>query len=397
MSDRQTDDPKRSHGKHRSKSGSDAKEHRPRYFKNESSTTRRDPHKQLIASLKRLLSQFPPQMIPPGGGLYYGPVSIAYLFFVLQRLYPEMELEGQQLGIWSAAYLKQAENHMKQYPGPEPNRCGVSDDIMAMVAIDAASTHDPELARELCEFANTTTDPEAGNEWLYGRAGYLYLLRLIRACFSDDVEIKDLIDDTADEVIEQIMESPKPWKWHGKAYVGAVHGAIGIITQIILTDPSWAPKLEADLAALLSYQYKDSGNWPSSIPPGKDRLVQVCHGAPGVVISLLSIRKHFPKLQSKIDRAIERGRECILERGLLTKEPCLCHGISGNALALEDPDFEHFLSFTTGHEMKAMEKDGMMDISDDPASLWTGEAGRAWAWAVADKGLEKTLLGYNDV
>lgn len=51
----------------------------------------------------------------------------------------------------------------------------------------------------------------------------------------------------------------------------------------------------------------------------------------------------------------------------------------------------------TGHEMKALEKDGLMERSEDPASLWTGEAGRAWAWAVADKGLEKRLLGYNDV
>jgi hypothetical protein len=178
--------------------------------------------------------------------------------------------------------------------------------------------------------------------------------------------------------------------------VGAVHGAIGIITQVILTDASWAPRLEAELATLLTYQY-ETGNWPSSIPPGRDKLVQVCHGAPGVISSLLSIRSYFPKLHSRIDRAIEKGRKDIRERGLLTKEPCLCHGISGNALALEQKDFEHFLSFTTGHEIRAMEKDGMMEKSDDPSGLWTGAAGRVWAWAVAEKGLDKTLLGYNDV
>jgi hypothetical protein len=216
---------------------------------------------------------------------------------------------------------------------------------MAMVAMDAASTRDVDLVKDLCAFARTTSDPDAGNEWLYGRAGFLYLLRLVKVCFADDVEVKELIDDTEDEVIEAIMASPRPWKWHGKAYVGAVHGAIGIITQIVLTDSSWAADLEAELAALLSYQY-DSGNWPSSIPPGKDRLVQVCHGAPGVVISLLSIRKFFPKLEGRIDSAIVKARECIQERGLLTKEPCLCHGISGNALAMEDRDFEHFLSFS---------------------------------------------------
>jgi len=371
-------------------------EHRPRYFKNDAPLAHRDPAKQLKASLTRLLLNYPPQSISPGGGLYYGPVSIGYLFFVLQRIYPDMDLEGHPLGIWSAAYLKVAEVHMKEYPGPDKNRCGVSDDVMALVAIGAAATRNPDLVKELCDFADTVTELDAVNEWLYGRAGYLYLLRLVKVCFADDPDAKALIDDTADEIIDEIMESPRPWKWHGKAYVGAVHGSIGIITQIVLTDSSWAPKLEADLGALLSYQY-ESGNWPSSIPPGKDRLVQVCHGAPGVIISLLSIRQFFPKLQDKIDRAISRGRDCVLERGLLTKEPCLCHGISGNALALEDEDCEHFLSFTTGHEIKAMDKDGMMDPSDDPASLWTGEAGRAWAWAVVDKGLEKRLLGYNDV
>jgi hypothetical protein len=272
-------------------------------------------------------------------------VSIAYLFFVLQRIYEDLEVEGAPLGVWAAGYLKVAQDAMKVYPGPSLNRCGVSDDIMAMVAIDAASTRDPDLVKDLCNFASVTGDPEAGNEWLYGRAGYLYLLRLVKVCFADDVATKELIDDTEDEVIEAIVNSPRPWKWHGKAYVGAVHGAIGIITQVVLTDASWAPDLEAELGALLSYQY-DSGNWPSSIPPGKDRLVQVCHGAPGFVISLLSIRKYFPKLEAKIDKAIAKARACIKERGLLTKEPCLCHGISGNALALEDQDFEHFLTFS---------------------------------------------------
>ena len=370
--------------------------HLPRYFRNDKEPKRRDPHKQLVASLTRLITDYPPKTVTPGGGLYYGPVSIAYLFFVLQRVYSDLEIEGQPLDTWAAQYLKHAQNHMKEFPGPSLQRCGVSDDIMAMVAIDAVSTRDPELIKDLCKFADVTSDPEAGNEWLYGRAGYLYLLRFVKACFPEDQQVKEMIEDTADEVIEAIMDTPRPWKWHGKAYLGAVHGSIGIITQIVLTDPSWASKLEADLGALLSYQY-DSGNWPSSIPPGRDRLVQVCHGAAGVVISLESIKQHFPKLKDRIETAIAKGRACVVERGLLTKEPCLCHGISGNALALEGEQFEHFLTFTTGHEIKAMDKEGMMERSDDPGSLWTGEAGRAWAWAVADKNLEKRLLGYNDV
>lgn len=244
-------------------------------------------------------------------------------------MYADLLIEGIQLGTWSAAYIKQAQDHIKSFPGPRVGKCGIMDDILALISIGAASAKDKDMAEQLCEYAAEVTDPESENEWLYGRAGYLYYLRLTRASFIDDEATMEMLNDTAAEVVETILESPRPWKWHGKAYVGAVHGAFGIITQIVLTDPvRYAPKVEAELAVLLSYQYEE-GNWPSSIPPGKDRLVQVCHGAPGVVNCLVSIREYFPNLRRKIDDAIARGRNCIWERGLLTKEPCLCHGEQG--------------------------------------------------------------------
>lgn len=368
----------------------------PRFFANDQPLSTRDPHKQVIQSLTRIVTNYPPSTIPPGGGLYYGPISIAYLFFTLQEHYIDLEINEIPLGSWYAAYLKQAQDNIRQYGGPRADKCGIVEDIMALLALSAASAKDADMARELCDFAAVVTEPEAGNEWLYGRAGYLYLLRLVRASFIDDEEISELLADTADEVIDAILESPRPWKWGGKVYVGAAHGAVGIITQIVLTDPTYAPQLEPELGALLSYQY-ESGNWPSSLPPGKDRLVQFCHGAAGVVSSLLSIERHFPALRNRIEVAIERGRAAVAERGLLTKEPCLCHGISGNALALGDKDFEHFLTYTTRNEIRALDRDGMIERSEDPSSLWCGEAGRAWAWAVADKGLQKRFIGYNDI
>ncbi|KAF9735915.1 hypothetical protein PMIN06_006859 [Paraphaeosphaeria minitans] len=368
----------------------------PRYFRNDAELSRREPHKQLLASLNRLITDYPPHQVPPGGGLYYGPISVAYLFYALHNIYPDLLLDDYPMNTWSAAYIEQAQANIKKYKGPSPSKCGVSDDIMALLALYAVTARDPETVRELCDFAAVTIEPEASNEWLYGRAGYLYLLRLVRGAFVDNKAITELIEDTTDEVIDNIMASSRPWKWHGKAYVGAAHGAIGIITQIVLTDATWVPKLEAELGALLSYQY-ESGNFPSSLPPGRDRLVQFCHGAPGVIASLVSIKKYFPKLEERIDRVIAKGRECIWERGLLTKEPCLCHGISGNALALDGERFEHFLTYTTGGEIKSMAKDGMLQKANDPSALWCGEAGRAWAWAIADKGLEKRFLGYNDI
>lgn len=252
---------------------------------------------------------------------------MAYTFLVLQQMYSDLVIEGHALGTWSAAYLKQAQDNIASYPGPQVGKCGIMDDILALLAIGAASSKDADMVRELCDYSAEVLDPESENEFLFGRAGYLYLLRMVKASFVDDPKTLQLITDNQEDVIDAILDSPRPWKWHGKVYIGAVHGAVGIITQIVLTNPKkYAEKLEAELAVLLTYQY-DSGNFPSSVPPERDRLVQVCHGAPGVIVSLLSIKEYFPSLKEKIEKAIAKGRECILERGLLTKEPCLCHGI----------------------------------------------------------------------
>ncbi|SMQ50210.1 unnamed protein product [Zymoseptoria tritici ST99CH_3D7] len=370
----------------------------PRYFKNDAPLARRDPRRQLEASLTRLVLEHPPTSIKPGGGLFKGPISVAYLFLVLQQIYSDLLVEDTPLGTWSAAYLHHAQEHIASYAGPSPGKCGITDDILALLAIGAASSKDADMAANLCDYSAEAIDPETENELMFGRAGYLYLLRLVKASFMDDAKTLQLITDTQEDVIDAILDSPRPWKWQGKTYIGAIHGAIGILTQVVLTNPGkYAEKLQAELAVLLTYQY-EGGNFPASVPPEKDRLVQVCHGAPGVVCSLISVVEFYDgPLREKIEKAIVKGRECVLERGLLTKEPCVCHGISGNALALEDSDFEHFLTYTTGHEMKSMEKDGMLEKSSAPESLFFGEAGRAWTWAVADKGLPKRILGYNDL
>lgn len=260
-----------------------------------------------------------------GGGLYYGPTSIAYLFFVLQQYYPDTLIEDTQLGKWSAAYLTQAQNHWKSYPGPRVGKCGVMDDTLALLAVGAANSKDRDMAKVLCSWSRVVVGDETENEWLYGRAGYLYFLRLVKASFAYDEDVTNMINDTANKVVEMILDMPRPWKWHGKAYIGAVHGIIGTITQIVLTDHKYARSVEAELSEVLSCQF-ESGNWPSSLPAGSDRLVQVCHGAPGVVNCLQSIREYFPELRDRIDRSIEKGRACILQRGLLLKESCLCHG-----------------------------------------------------------------------
>jgi len=105
----------------------------------------------------------------------------------------------------------------------------------------------------------------------------------------------------------------------------------------------------------------------------------------------------------KIDSSIALGRECIWSRGLLKKDPNLCHGIAGNALAFAAEDgpnkarFDHFMSFLKRQIVNEGFKRGIFTESDSPLGLLCGEAGRAWVWAVADKGLEGKCIGYNDL
>jgi hypothetical protein len=77
--------------------------------------------------------------------------------------------------------------------------------------------------------------------------------------------------------------------------------------------------------------------------------VQFCHSTPGFVVSLMALLEWncFPSLQPQLEAAVLRAREVVWQKGLLVKEPCLCHGISGNALALDGEQREHFLAYTT--------------------------------------------------
>jgi len=125
------------------------------------------------------------------------------------------------------------------------------------------------------------------------------------------------------------------WLWNGARYFGAPHGDIGTLAQIILCVPSLAPELTGLLEELLALQNSE-GNWvhtAKALDAGEAAVrVQYCHGAPGYVFALQSLRPHYPEFAGRFDKAIEKGREVTWAKGILKKEPSLCHGVLGNAL-----------------------------------------------------------------
>ena len=116
------------------------------------------------------------------------------------------------------------------------------------------------------------------------------------------------------------------------------------------------------------------------------------------MISLNAIQQNFPpELQSRLNTACKKAEDFIFENGLLTKEPNLCHGSTGNALALPSPQREHFMAYTTAETIAEGKKQRWYIEGDDPYGLFCGLAGRAWGWAQLDIQAEKvSVIGYDD-
>ena len=328
-------------------------------------------------------------------GLWTGPTSIAYLFLWLSQTHPELVVEGKTPTEWCNAYLDCGQSDIPDASGL--NGWGVKNEYLAFNTVMACVTKDMKYVSKLEEAVSTGFDcPPLDNEHLAGRAGTLSLLRIVRHWVPESAAA---MNRCMEPLIDYLLGC-MPWRFHGHNYIGAAHGVIGIVTQIILCDPKRAPVLEAQLSELLDLQTED-GHWFITDDPnlGEPDLVHYCHGAPGFVMSLMKLRPYVSaEMQSRFDVAIERGRRNVWEMGVLTKEPNLCHGIPGNMLAFEDWDQRrHFMAFATMEAIQAGKKDGTFIPGDDPWGLLWGEGGRAWGWMVLDSGVDLGYPSYTDI
>ncbi|KAK8121351.1 hypothetical protein PG999_005471 [Apiospora kogelbergensis] len=391
----------------------------PRHFSNPSVRDAQAtpvPYNELIACLERIIDFNPPSSSTTWTfeGLYRGPTSIAFLFHRLSTLYPGLILKSQLLAHWALYYLRLSDPRHggHSYTAPTANNCGIRNETLAHLTAKALIQWDHRAIYQLCSHEPNINDEDKDgcNQWMNGRAGYLYLLRASdyvverTGDFEGNASSRRLLHSTMEKTIHRMLEVPQPWNWQAGQQLGAAYGTIGSICQIVLSTEAVTVEMQDQLRRILAAQLA-SGNFPASLPAPagsfdrRETLVQFCHGAPGFVVSLRSLRPHVPtSMREQIDAAIARTQAHVWARGLLTKMPCLCHGIAGNALALDRPaDFVHFQSFMSTAGLVRSGRLMELKRGVDNSSLYTGEAGRAWVWVVADLGLEKTVLGYNDV
>lgn len=302
----------------------------PRYIANDIVPlwTVDDPLQQVRYSLEQMVAQSPPKdryLVDDLSGLWRGPTGFAYLFLHVSIRYPTLTIAGHHALAWAERYMAGARGRMLM----DSCRCGIASEALAYHAVQACITKDRlYVDKFVANVPQIVHGKEFPNELLFGRAGTLYLLRIMRHWLPASAPT---IDESLKSVTEAILSDGPDWKLNGRQYLGAIHGVIGIVTQLVLSTPLIAQEVEPTVLQLLDRQLPN-GNWSASAEREDSSLVQLCHGAPGFLHSLVAIRPHFPNLHQRLDVAIEKAQQCVWKEGILRKQPSICHGLFGNAL-----------------------------------------------------------------
>ncbi|XP_065053883.1 lanC-like protein 2 isoform X2 [Rhopilema esculentum] len=233
------------------------------------------------------------------------------------------------------------------------------------------------------------------DEMLYGRAGFLFSLLFVRKHCGNHA----IADSALSQVCQSIIKSgstnagvshagiPLKYEWHEKEYIGAAHGYLGILFQLLHPDllkldvvQSSLNLIKETLDIVIDMRFQ-SGNFPSSVGNNNDKLVQWCHGAPGAVNTLIRAYQVFS--DAKYLDAAAKCCDVIWDRGLLLKGYGICHGTAGNAYAFlemfkatkNEKYLYHALKF--GEWCLEYGKHGCR-VPDRPLSLYEGLAGTVY-------------------
>ncbi|KAL7555278.1 hypothetical protein ACHAWF_019055 [Thalassiosira exigua] len=211
-------------------------------------------------------------------------------------------------------------------------------------------------------------------EVLYGRAGYLQAIAFVRSETTDywfgkaqaQHIVKHIVKEGERVAAHSGTHKTLLWEWHGKAYLGAIHGVAGIIFTLLLFYEEVSlveqalEKIKATIAKLDKVCFA-SGNLKSSLGTDRDKLVHLCHGAPGHILLLV---KAYEVLRDRkyLERAEQIATNVICRRGLLRKGVGLCHGISGNAYC--------FLALHRGRKIFEHSSDETSELKSDEWLRW---------------------------
>lgn len=183
---------------------------------------------------------------------------------------------------------------------------------------------------------------------------------------------------------------------------GMAHGNSGLILAFsYLLELTKDMRYVKRIKELLTYENSlyDNGNWKDMRHPEGLRFCNNawCHGAAGILLSRLKLKRcGISKFSEEVKRDLDRCRQIFLEV-VEPEELCLCHGLAGNYLALEqylqweaDPELEREHRELGERILKRLERGEVSAREKYNPALMTGISGVGYA--LCGKHYEISLL-----
>jgi hypothetical protein len=274
-------------------------------------------------------------------GLYLGAAGVVFALHALasRRLVKPRRDWGGVVGRLHEGYAREG--------GFEPRHVGLllGESGLAFAAFTLEPT--PQLADRILRCIEENFDA-AEDEFMWGSPGTLALARRMFDA-TGDARFRDAFRIGAARLLARLREVPDAgcqlWLqdlYGAKSYLlGAVHGYVGNVAGLACgLDWLAAPERERLLAeiprTLAATVERSQGacGWPQSVvlhrPKRVSRLVQLCHGAPGIVCAL----RDFPVgASATLESLLVAAGELTWRAGPLAKGASICHGTAGNGYA----------------------------------------------------------------
>lgn len=373
----------------------------PRYFPNTfeefNPNTREglDKENELrrISQCVSKLTAHQPSDFPVDGGLYVGVAGIAYSLYHISK--NPLLVEKKEV------YIKKAVEYINPCLGTKRDSSFLlgSAGIFALAAAlfkKAGAPYDKyvKFYKQLYSTHLIHTSDNGDDELFVGRAGYLAGILWLTRELGEPVEPPERIHKICDYIFLSGKDyackhnSPCPlmYEYYGTEYVGAAHG-VSFILQMLLSVPDYlacnynvAEDVKTTIDYLLSLQDAE-GNWPACLGElhlKKHELVHWCHGAPGVIY--LMAKAYLVYSDEKYKEACLKAGELVWKKGLLTKGPGICHGVSGNGyvfllLYRLTNDQIHLYRAKRFADFMGCDEFKKARCPDNPLSLYEGLAG----------------------
>jgi len=368
-------------------------------------------NQQVDLEIKKLLNlittNLPTSRESKNGSIYCGMGGLAYMYFHLYLHDPHKKnyLKTGMECLTMAEKLLQKDKIVATFLIGHAGLYA----LQAVYANTRSETEKEKNCVELLKSLKGKALESKETELLYGKIGYLYAVQFVNSHLGKNTipssyvsEVINRIFSDGQKVGAELGTKSLMWTFAGQIYLGAAHGAIGILL-ILLSFPLTDAQMDL-VWTTLDYFIRDpdhtlrfpNGNWAcvaDETDTQSDYLVHWCHGAPGMIFLLTKayeISRQRPQDKKRISpdlllKEAEAASDLVWERGIVRKGLGLCHGVSGNAYCFlnlfkvtQNPKYIYraraFASWALDY-WETLTQTREMRTPDHPYSLYEGLAG----------------------